>query len=281
MLFVQLDANWPDHPKLIEAGLAGAGLHAAALCIAKRLETDGWLPRALLHRQGAGDDLIDRLVALELLDVDGSRVRPHGWLARNPSTADIAVLRAIKADAGKKANHTRWKHPGSFENCETCQPSSDSDPSRTPVGSDVGLVSDPSSDPTGSPYPEGAVEGDASPEPGASAPIDPDSPTILAVAESLVDRQSARYEVVGHLEELNGKHGHDRVDAAVRTIALTGARFDWPSELKTALKAELRATRPPVAAVANRQPSTHVEAVFEEQAPYQGMAYETVRLATG
>lgn len=121
MLYVQLDANWPDNPKLIEAGLEGAGLHAVAMCIAKRLDTDGWVDRRLLHRQGADDVLIDRLVTLELFDADAGRVRVHDWLDRNPSQAAIAARRAAKTEGARRGNHKKWEHPGEYEDCAICQ----------------------------------------------------------------------------------------------------------------------------------------------------------------
>lgn len=124
-LFVQLSTEWANHPKLIRAGLAGRGLHALVLTIAKGQETDGWVDRLLLHRDGAGDELIDRLVDLRLLDVDEAHpgeVRPHNWHRDNPSQAAIDATRAAKAEAAKRGNHKRWKHPGKFEDCETCNP---------------------------------------------------------------------------------------------------------------------------------------------------------------
>lgn len=122
MLYVQLDVNWPDHPKLLRAGIDGAGLHATAMCLAKRLNTDGWIDVLLLHRYGATDDLIARLVDLELLEVDGARVRPWDWLDRNPSQAAIAAKRATKSDGGRAGNHKRWGHPGDVDDCERCTP---------------------------------------------------------------------------------------------------------------------------------------------------------------
>lgn len=103
LLYVPLSTEWADHPKLIRAGLAGRGLHALTLAIAKRLETDGWVDRLLLHREGADDDLIDRLVDLRLLDVDEAHpdaVRPHNWHRHNPTQASIEAGRAAKAEAG-------------------------------------------------------------------------------------------------------------------------------------------------------------------------------------
>lgn len=88
MLYVQLDTNWPDHHKIIDAGVAGAGLHAVALCLAAR-SSDGLVSRGDLIARGATDALIDRLVLLRLLHevngdltpntvyVGGSTGRPH------------------------------------------------------------------------------------------------------------------------------------------------------------------------------------------------------------
>lgn len=122
MLYVQLDTNWPDHPKIIAAGIDGAGLHAVCLCIAKRLNTDGWVARALLYRQGADDELIDRLVGLRLLEDGGDRVRPKGWHDRNPSQAAIEAKREAKRLAARRGNHTRWDHAGEFDACAICNP---------------------------------------------------------------------------------------------------------------------------------------------------------------
>ena len=121
-LFVKLETTWADHPKIIAAGLDGRGLHATALCISKRLETDGWIDRALLHREGATDDLIDRLVELHLFDAEGTRVRPHNWHDRNPSQGAIDATRSAKAEAARAGNHKRWKHPKPIAQCEICTP---------------------------------------------------------------------------------------------------------------------------------------------------------------
>jgi hypothetical protein len=122
VLYVPLDTNWPDHPKIIRAGIDGAGLHAIVLCLAKRLEADGWVPRILLYRQGATDELIERLVDLDLLEMRGDEVRPDGWLDRNPSQAAISARRASKAEAGKRGNHSKHGHSGTFEECGLCNP---------------------------------------------------------------------------------------------------------------------------------------------------------------
>lgn len=143
MLYVQLDATWPDNPKIIDAGLDGAGLHAVVMCIAKRQNTDGWVHRRVLYRQGASDELIDRLVDLTLFDSEGDRVRAHDWHDRNPSQAAIEAKRLAKIQAGKKGNHERWGHPGAFDHCPICQPNGQVVAGCDPVGS----LGDPKSSP--------------------------------------------------------------------------------------------------------------------------------------
>lgn len=117
-MFIPLDTNWPDHPKIIRVGLAGAGLHAMALCIAKRLDTDGVLDRALLYRVGGTDEMIDQLVEVGLFDlVSVGEVAIHNWLARNASQSEISEIRRA---AGKAGNHARYGHPGDLANCRKC-----------------------------------------------------------------------------------------------------------------------------------------------------------------
>jgi hypothetical protein len=115
-LFVRLDVNWVDNDKIMTVGLAGAGLHAAAMCLAKRMDTDGILSVTLLSRHGATPDLIELLVAEGLFDhIDDRRIAVHGWLDRNPAVSDYSA-------AGREGNHRRWKHRGPLEACTRCNP---------------------------------------------------------------------------------------------------------------------------------------------------------------
>lgn len=118
-LFVMLDVTWADNRKILQAGMDGRGLHATILCLAKRLNTDGWVDRILLRREGATDELIDRLVSLKLLEVEGDMVRPWDWHERNPTQEELSSARSVKA---RRANHKRWRHVGRFEKCEICNP---------------------------------------------------------------------------------------------------------------------------------------------------------------
>lgn len=132
LLFVPLDVTWPDNLKVIRVGLAGAGLHAMAMCLAKRTETDGVLHRAQLVRMGADDDLIDALVNEGLFDVleygtrsgedpdRGYLLRIHDWHDRNLSQGAIDATRQARAESAKEGNHKRWNHSGSVSECAVC-----------------------------------------------------------------------------------------------------------------------------------------------------------------
>lgn len=93
-----------------------------------------------LSLYGASDELVDRLVNLEMLDVDGDRVRPHDWHEVNLSSD---AIRDRRSESARIANHGRW-HTGPFDTCPRCNPpkeqtprSSDTDSDRTPTGSDL------------------------------------------------------------------------------------------------------------------------------------------------
>lgn len=192
MLFVQLDANWPDHPKIIRAGMDGAGLHALCLCLAKRLETDGWLDLMLLeHRYQASAEVIQRLLDLQLLELYGERVRPWGWLDRNPSQQAIAAKRATKSEAGRRGNHDRWKHPGPFEQCSTCQ----QETQVVAASHRKRSQSESPSSPDPEPEPDPSAEGETDPAAAASAAAPPDSADPddrLAAAAAIIANRAAQ-----------------------------------------------------------------------------------------
>lgn len=146
-LFVPLDVNWVNHPKIIAVGFEGAGLHAAAMCLAKQFETDGVLHVAQLTRIGATPELVDLLVTEGLFDrVDDRRVAVHGWLDRNPAVSDYSA-------AARAGNHKRWRHPGPVRTCTRCNPEL-----TTTAPDDIGGDS-------GATRPGvGATEGDTTPE---------------------------------------------------------------------------------------------------------------------
>lgn len=191
-LFAQLDVNWPDNDKVIAVGLAGAGLHAVAMAIAKRTETDGVISRVLLARYGATPDLIDLLIDERLFDrVDDRRIAVHGWLDRNPSVSDYSA-------AARAGNHKRWRHPGPVDSCHRCNPdiAPESPPSRPGVGATEGDQTPDTSTETRPETPE-TVDNHTNGEMPRSVaigrpPIAPDSPPDRPATPRRVAKRSPR-----------------------------------------------------------------------------------------
>lgn len=121
-IFVRLEVGWLDSPKLIRAGIVGRGIHAVAMCLAKRGDDDGWFDRLLMVREGVTEEQIETAIGHDLLEVEGDMLRPWDWLDRNPSQAAIDASRSARKRGGAIGNHRRWKHPGPFGECPICHP---------------------------------------------------------------------------------------------------------------------------------------------------------------
>jgi hypothetical protein len=127
---VKLDANFPDHPKVIAAGPEAAAVYVTGLCLAQRFESDGVVYRTQLERYGATEAAIDRLLEVGLFEpVDNLRVSVHNYLARNRSAAEIAAMRENASGHGARGNHRRWGHHGPFDKCKICHAETPDNPS--------------------------------------------------------------------------------------------------------------------------------------------------------
>lgn len=103
-MYVPLDVNFPDDPKIMDAPLDVVAVYVMALCVAKRLPTDGVLTESHLRRLGADDDIIAHLLASDLVrsDVSGrpGHVQITAWLVHNDSQEAIEAKR--QTDAQRK-----------------------------------------------------------------------------------------------------------------------------------------------------------------------------------
>jgi len=118
-LYVPLDVNFPDDDKIEAVGLAGAGLYAMSLCLAKRLLDDGRLTRVKLRKLGGDDALIDRLIEVGLYTADaGDAVRISAWLGHNAPAESV-----LTSDKAKRLAHQRHHvNTGkSSPDCRFCQ----------------------------------------------------------------------------------------------------------------------------------------------------------------
>lgn len=189
-LFVKLDTTWPDDDRVIEAGIDGAGGHAIAMCLAKRLETDGWIGRRLLARYGVSDGLCDRLVDVGLLHSDGDKVRPAGWHSRNPSQGAIDASRESKREAGKRGNHARYNHRSEFADCEIChgKPTSSQGASAS-----ARTISQESRTPLAPPSPESDTESESESDTSTtesqvySQPAEPDPGPVVVDQQTILE----------------------------------------------------------------------------------------------
>jgi len=105
-LYVPLDVNYADDPKIVEAGPDAELLYLRALALAKRLEDDGIIHRGHLRRLGADlpavnrgtlvDAIADRLVVTGLWTEHPDGYRITSWLDWNPSAAELDARRAAE-----------------------------------------------------------------------------------------------------------------------------------------------------------------------------------------
>lgn len=110
-LHVPLDVNYSDDLKMIEAGEKAELLYIRALCMAKRMLSDGFIADNQLKRLGLSGhkQRAQRLVDTGLwLRVDGG-FQIAAWLKHNKSAEEIAALSEKRADAGKMGGRPRRK----------------------------------------------------------------------------------------------------------------------------------------------------------------------------
>lgn len=125
MVWVKLDDQFPDHPKVVAAGPCAAWLHVCGIAYCNRHLTDGFIPRGVAHRLTDFDGLswtgprntdavagpifdvdcegeASRLVELGLWDEDGGGYRIHDYHDFQPTKAEVEELREKRSAAGRK-----------------------------------------------------------------------------------------------------------------------------------------------------------------------------------
>jgi hypothetical protein len=117
-LFVPLDVNYSDDPKILEVGYRAELLYVRSLAIAKRLASDGAIHRNHLYRIGADIeddggacmmwDLAKELVRAGLWVEDGDGWVIAAWDRWNLTAAEVEERKRGKARGAAVANHKRW-----------------------------------------------------------------------------------------------------------------------------------------------------------------------------
>ena len=121
MTWVRLDDGFDEDPRIVEAGLAAAGLLALLLCFSNRGLTDGYVPSVIIRQKIRTESkraLLRRMIRLGLLapcERDGIRgYQIHAdFTGLQPSRADVLALRATRAAIGRKGGLAKGKQPAS------------------------------------------------------------------------------------------------------------------------------------------------------------------------
>jgi hypothetical protein len=114
MTWVKLDDQFPDHPKVIEAGPMASWLYVCGLAYANRFLTDGFIPERQAHRLVDLDDLapmIDRLVSVGLWEIVEGGYHIHDFLEYQPSAEKVKAERAANAE-----RQARWRDRNAEDN---------------------------------------------------------------------------------------------------------------------------------------------------------------------
>ena len=111
MPWAALDDGFHEDPRVLDAGLAAAGLYACATTYVGRHLLDGFIPRKAMVRmlEDGNADPLSALLAAGLLREDGDRFEVVDYLKGN-QTREVVEERRAKAKArAKKAANARWK----------------------------------------------------------------------------------------------------------------------------------------------------------------------------
>lgn len=113
--WVRLDADFHAHPKVLEVGLAGAGLYASALAYCGDYRTDGLVPVVWVESRAAGlegpggQPLPQALVDVGLWVREGRHYRIPDFLELNLSKEEWEELTEARSKAGKAGAEARWQ----------------------------------------------------------------------------------------------------------------------------------------------------------------------------
>lgn len=98
MPWIRLDDQFPDHPKVVEAGPLASWLYVCGIGYCNRLLTDGFIPsgqvRKLADVDNAGD-LVKCLVAVGLWDEAEGGYQVHDFLDYQPSAEQVKAERSM------------------------------------------------------------------------------------------------------------------------------------------------------------------------------------------
>ncbi len=109
-MWIKLDDQFSDHPKIIEAGPLAAWLYVCGLTYAARYLTDGYIPAGQVRKLADVDnasELAAKLVEVGLWEsIDGGYLI-HDYLEYNPNREDVMATREARAEAGARGGRRK------------------------------------------------------------------------------------------------------------------------------------------------------------------------------
>lgn len=112
MTWVNLDDQYPEHPKVDGLSDGAFRLHTSAICYCNRHLTDGVVTAEKVVRlvprfkRSYVDELLERLVWHDL--GGGAAYEIHDYLDWNASRAQVAEARQKNSENGRKGATKRW-----------------------------------------------------------------------------------------------------------------------------------------------------------------------------
>jgi hypothetical protein len=110
--WVNLDDQFPEHPKVVALSDGAFRLHVSAIAYANRFLTDGILQAEAIgrliprYRKSYLDELLRRMLWVEVMP---GVYEIHDYLDWNKSRAEVEKRREARAEGGRKGAQRRWK----------------------------------------------------------------------------------------------------------------------------------------------------------------------------
>ncbi len=103
MTWLRVDDGFSDHPKVVGLSLCARGLWITGLVYAGRYLTNGFIPSAIIKREGeAGAIACAELCNAGLWDTIDNGFCIHHYLDYNPSKSEVSMRRDSRSKAGKR-----------------------------------------------------------------------------------------------------------------------------------------------------------------------------------
>lgn len=133
MSWALLDDDFPNHPKVVEAGPVASFLFVCGLCYCRKYHTDGFIPMHAVKNLGVTTNpkrLVETLIAVKLWDLASNGYQVHDYRKLYDDTEvkeQREERRQKKREAGRKGGQASWlKRSGqvasSTSEAETKQP---------------------------------------------------------------------------------------------------------------------------------------------------------------